>query len=67
MNEDFIGRWAINGAGILGKITGGRTDERGVWVYIGEGITGEGWGSRTPILLQVEQGKQLDYVISGGQ
>lgn len=67
MSEDFIGRWAVNGAGLLGKITDVRTDARGEWVYIGEGITGEDWRSRAPILLQVEQGNQLDYVIPGGQ
>lgn len=66
MSEDFIGRWAVNGAGLLGKITDVRTDARGEWVYIGEGITGEDWRSRAPILLQGGAGQPTGLRHPGG-
>lgn len=64
MKNPYIGRWAVNGAGHLGKITGGETDERGDYRYVGENTRGEGWASYVPVILKLEDSKELDALVA---
>jgi len=53
--EHIIGRWAVNGGGVIAKITG---IEGGC--YVGTTLGGQKWQAQAPLLLRVEYAKVLD-------
>lgn len=58
MMEHIIGRWAVNGGGVIAKITG---IEGGC--YVGTTLGGQKWQALAPLLLREEYSTVLDAAI----
>ena len=59
--EANIGRWAVNGAGQLGRI---ERIENGI--YRGTNMNGiTNWASMAPMLLNKDDARLIDYMVIG--
>ncbi len=51
--QKLVGRWAVNGNGVLGKIEEVTTTPKvGVYLYTGRAIDDKPWQSRCPMVLE---------------
>lgn len=57
-----IPRWALNGAGRLGRVE----SSDGQYWY-GTDLLGQPWRSMAPILLSIEHSRELDALLARGR
>ena len=57
MKPEIIGRWAVNGAGTIGKITAIVGQQ-----YVGLTLTGQAWNSMAPQTLSTDYDRMLEGV-----
>lgn len=55
-------RWALNGAGRLGRVEGYDGDR-----WHGTDMLGQPWKSMAPILLSIEHSRELDALLARGR
>ena len=60
--KELIGRWAINGAGQLGRINGLALGDGGQQYYVGTTLDDYPWVSACPEVVDRRQGEFLDAI-----
>lgn len=55
MNPEIIGRWAVNGAGTIGKINAIVGHQ-----YVGLTLTGQAWSSMAPLPLNMDYDRMFE-------